>query len=161
MALLQAHDIQVVADVRRFPASRRHPHFSRENLEPLLAAHGIAYHWLSSLGGRRTPRRDSLNTGWRVAGFRGYADYMETSEFATALQELVDIFGLSRTAVMCAEALWWQCHRRLIADALVARGHEVRHIQTRDEAGVHKILPPANIRSGQLSYAAEQSDLDL
>lgn len=150
-----------MADVRRFPVSRRHPHFSRENLGRLLAPHDIGYQWLPSLGGRRSPRRDSPNSGWRQAGFRGYADYMETAEFAEALAALTSAASERRTAIMCAEALWWQCHRRLIADALLARGYDVRHIQSIDKATYHKLIPPASIRSGQLSYAAEQSDLDL
>ena len=116
---MQAHSIQVVADVRRFPASRRHPHFSRESLEPALAARSVDYCWLPALGGRRAPRADSANTGWRVAAFRGYADYMETPEFADALADLVELARSRRTAIMCAESLWWQCHRRLIADALL------------------------------------------
>lgn len=161
IALLQAHDIQSLADVRRFPASRRHPHFSRENLERALAAHAIDYVWMPALGGRRSPRPDSANTGWRVAAFRGYADYMETPEFADALAELLDVAFASRTAVMCAESLWWQCHRRLIADALLAVGHSVLHIQSRDDAVPHKLIPPAAIRDGQLSYAAAQPELEL
>jgi uncharacterized protein (DUF488 family) len=158
---LRSHDIQVVADVRRFPASRRHPHFSRENLEPELAAQSIDYRWLPALGGRRSPRADSANTGWRVAAFRGYADYMETPEFAEALAGLVELAGARHTAIMCAEALWWQCHRRLIADALLAVGHEVVHILSRDEATPHKLLSPASLQNGRLSYAAEQPDLQL
>jgi len=159
VALLQAHEIELVADVRRFPASRRHPHFSREQLEPMLASHGIAYAGMPALGGRRTPRKDSPNTGWRVAAFRGYADYMQTTEFAEALTALLDAASAKRTAVMCAESLWWQCHRRLIADKLVASGHEVLHIQSKDVVSPHKLIPPASIRDGQLSYAAEQRDL--
>jgi uncharacterized protein (DUF488 family) len=157
--LLQAHRIEAVADVRRFPTSRRHPHFSRDNLEPALAAYGIDYVWLPALGGRRSPSPDSGNTGWRVAAFRGYADYMETPEFAEALAQLVDVGHAKRMAIMCAEALWWQCHRRLIADALLALGHDVVDIQSRDAATPHKLIPPATIRYGQLSYAAEQTDL--
>jgi uncharacterized protein (DUF488 family) len=147
--------------VRRFPGSRRHPHFSREQLEPFLAAHDIRYQWLPSLGGRRTARKDSENTGWRQAAFRGYADYMETPEFDAALDELRRAAAEERTAIMCAEALWWQCHRRLISDALTARGYEVRHIQTAGSAPLHKIIPPARLVSGRLSYAADQSDLAL
>jgi uncharacterized protein (DUF488 family) len=151
---LQSHRIEAVADVRRFPASRRHPHFSRELLEPALVTHGVDYVWLPALGGRRSPRPDSVNTGWRVAAFRGYADYMETPEFTEALARLVDVARAKRTAIMCAEALWWQCHRRLIADALLAAGHDVLHIQSRDAASQHKLIPPAAIRHGHLSYAA-------
>jgi len=159
VALLQAHQTELIADVRRFAASRRHPHFSREQLEPMLASHRIDYAWMPALGGRRAPRKDSANTGWRVAAFRGYADYMETPEFAEALAVLLDIASAKRTAVMCAESLWWQCHRRLIADKLVALGHEVLHIQSRGLVSPHKIIAPAAIRGGNLSYAADQPDM--
>jgi uncharacterized protein (DUF488 family) len=156
---LRAHEIAIVADVRRFPASRRHPHFSREALTERLAAESIAYHWMPALGGRRPPRKDSVNTGWRVAAFRGYADYMETTEFADALAQLLDIAYARPTAVMCAEALWWQCHRRLISDALLALGHVVLHIQSGDAVTTHTLIPPAGLRDGQLCYAADQPDL--
>jgi len=159
--LLLSHRIQTVADVRRFPGSRRHPHFARENLEALLRAPNIGYRWMPELGGRRSPRSDSRNTGWRVAAFRGYADYMETPEFSTALRELLSVAGQSPTAIMCAEALWWQCHRRLIADALVAAGHEVRHIRALGEAEPHLLIAPASIVNGALSYVADQKALSL
>lgn len=158
---MEGHDIQVVADVRRFPASRRHPHFAREHLEPLLAGNRIDYVWMPALGGRRTPRRDSANTGWRVAGFRGYADYMETPEFADAFAELLDVAHGARTAIMCAESLWWQCHRRLIADVLLALGHDIVHILSRKATSPHRLIPPASLRDGQLTYAPEQPDLEF
>jgi uncharacterized protein (DUF488 family) len=159
--LLSAHAVERIADVRRFPASRRHPHFAREQLEPFLASRGIDYRWLPELGGRRTPRRDSVNTGWRVAAFRGYADYMETPEFAAAFSALVDLAHERRTAIMCAESLWWQCHRRLIADALMAAGHDVTHIESAEKASPHRLIDPARIVGGRLSYAAEQTGLEL
>jgi uncharacterized protein (DUF488 family) len=159
--LLSAHAVKRVADVRRFPASRRHPHFAREQLEPFLAARGIDYRWLAELGGRRSARRDSSNTGWRVAAFRGYADYMETPEFGAAFATLMVLAGERNTAIMCAESLWWQCHRRLIADALVAGGHVVIHIEGADKASSHKLIAPARFVEGRLSYAAEQTGLEL
>lgn len=128
IALLRAHEIEQIADVRTVPKSRRHPHFSREALEQSLPAAGVSYRHFGSLGGLRKPRKDSQNIGWRHEGFRGYADYMETAAFARALDELVAWVCLRRTAIMCAEAVWWHCHRQLIADALVARGIEARHI---------------------------------
>ena len=116
---------------------------------------------MPDLGGRRRPRKDSPHTGWRVDGFRGYADYMETEEFRTAFSRLVDAARRRRTAIMCAEQLWWQCHRRLISDALLADGHEVVHIESMTKASPHKLVPPARLVGGRLSYAAEQPDLDL
>lgn len=157
--MLAAHDIRLVADVRRFPASRRHPHFTRESLEQTLDAVGIGYTGLPELGGRRTARKDSVNTGWRVAAFRGYADYMETPEFGEAFRRLIDSTRTARTAIMCAEALWWQCHRRLIADSLLASGYSVLHIQSAETAPSHTLVPPAQLRNGKLDYAAEQLNL--
>lgn len=116
---------------------------------------------MPELGGRRSPRKDSPHTGWRVEGFRGYADYMETAEFGTALSRLVDLARPRPMAIMCAEQLWWQCHRRLISDALLARGHEVVHIETATKSSSHRLVPPAHLVRGKLSYAAEQPDLDL
>ena len=158
---MQAHGIDALADVRRFPGSRRHPHFGREQLEAFLRAHGVDYAWMPELGGRRRPRKDSPHSGWRVEGFRGYADYMDTAEFRTALSVLIDLARRRRTAIMCAEQLWWQCHRRLISDALLALGHHVVHIETATKSSPHKLVPPAHIVRGQLSYAAEQPDLEL
>ena len=142
--------------MRRFPGSRRHPHFAREQLDPYLRARGIAYHWMPDLGGRRRPRKDSRNTGWRVDAFRGYADYMGTTEFRQAFRALLSLARSRRTAIMCAEALWWQCHRRLLSDALLALGVAVLHIQTAEKAPPHALVPPAHLYNGKLSYAAEQ-----
>ncbi|HJQ19194.1 MAG TPA: DUF488 domain-containing protein [Gemmatimonadaceae bacterium] len=159
--VLRSQDIETLADVRRFPGSRRHPHFARERLGPWLETHGIRYAWMPELGGRRSAAKDSPNTGWRVAGFRGYADYMATAEFADAVAALVRLARDGRTAVMCAEALWWQCHRRLIADWLVAHDHDVIHIESATKASPHKLIPPAHLIAGKLSYAAEQEDLGV
>ena len=145
--------------MRRFPGSRRHPHFAREQLDPFLRARGIAYHWMPELGGRRQPKKDSPNTGWRVDAFRGYADYMATPEFRSAFRGLIELSRVHRTAIMCAEALWWQCHRRLISDALLASGAEVLHIQAPDKAPPHALIPPAHLHKGKLSYAADQMEL--
>jgi len=128
VAILRAHDVRGVADVRRFPASRRHPQFAREALAARLAADGIAYDWLPALGGRRAARPDSPHRGWRVEAFRAYADHMETPEFAAGLARLVALAALRPTAILCAEAVPWRCHRQLIADALVARGVAVVHL---------------------------------
>jgi uncharacterized protein (DUF488 family) len=152
--ILHAHDIELVADVRRFPASRRLPHFSREALEADLQSDEILYHWMPALGGRRSPQPDSINDGWREPGFRGYADHMLTDEFADGLDELLTLaYGL-RTAVMCAELLWWRCHRRLIADVLTALGVTVIHIRDAMMTERHDLTPPAHLVDGALSYAA-------
>jgi uncharacterized protein (DUF488 family) len=155
---------QALADVRRYPGSRRHPQFAREALAGSLRDAGVDYHWLVDLGGRRTPRKDSRNTAWRNAGFRGYADYMETLEFARAAARLMEIARDRRTACMCAEHAWQQCHRGLIADYLKARDIEVVHILAPGRTQVHPYTEPARIVEGQLSYAAalpSQGTLEL
>jgi len=128
MTLLAAHGIGGVADVRRYPGSRRHPHFAREALADSLTAAGLHYDWLPALGGRRAPRPDSPHVAWREASFRAYADHMETAEFRDGLATLLEFAAVRPTAVLCAEAVPWRCHRQLIADALVARGVTVLHV---------------------------------
>lgn len=156
LGLLQAHCVRYVADVRRFPASRRYPHFDREALGVALARAGIGYVWMPDLGGRRTPRPDSRNTRWRNPSFRGYADYMETPAFREAIGRLEALAGVHLTAVMCAEAVWWRCHRSLIADYLTARGAAVRHIVDRQKTEPHRYTEPARVVEGKLSYAEER-----
>jgi len=126
--LLAGHAIQALADVRRFPGSRRHPQFAQDALSASLEADGIIYRWLPALGGRRRPRPNSPNTAWRNASFRGYADHIESEEFSRGLDELLELSSRLRTSLMCAEAPWWRCHRALIADVLRSRGIEVVHI---------------------------------
>ena len=116
---------------------------------------------MPELGGRRKARKDSPHTGWRVAAFRGYADYMDTDEFQAALARLLELGRDRPAAIMCAEQLWWRCHRRLISDALLAHGHAVLHIESDTKASPHKLVPPARLVRGKLSYAAEQPDLEL
>src|SRR5881394_2255304 len=116
IALVRAHGVKAIADVRRFPMSRRHPHFNRESLSDSLATEDMKYFWVPELGGRRRPRPDSENTAWRNESFRGYADYMETADFAAAMRQLEEIAAANPTAILCAEAVWWRCHRSLIAD---------------------------------------------
>ena len=158
LAALDAHGIEAVIDVRRFPGSRRLPQFGSAELAHALTAAGIAYEWLPSLGGRRKARPDSPNSGWRNASFRGYADHIETEEFAEGLTELLTIADGLRTAIMCAEVLWWRCHRRLISDVLVTQGYEVRHIQDERPAEEHRLMPPARLVRGRLTYAALDAD---
>lgn len=150
--LLGAHGVNGLADVRTVPRSRRHPHFSREALERSLPASGIAYRHFASLGGLRKPRRDSANAAWRHDGFRGYADHMQSGEFTAAIEELLGFAATHTVAVMCAEAKWWQCHRQLIADALVARGVEVRHIMSPREAKAHELTPFARVQGVEVTY---------
>jgi uncharacterized protein (DUF488 family) len=159
VAVLRAHRIEALLDVRRFPASRRMPWFNADSLAASLDAAGIGYRSLPALGGRRTPLPDSVNTGWRHASFRGYADHMQTEEFAEGLFELLMIAAGLKTTVMCAELLWWRCHRRLIADQLVSLGEAVWHIASAKPAAPHQLTEPARITDGTLSYEAEQSTL--
>ena len=135
VALLHQHGIAGLADVRTIPRSRRHPHFSREALDARLAAEAIQYRHFPALGGLRKPRADSPNGAWRNAAFRGYADHMQSDEFSVAIDDLLEFAGARNIAVMCAEALWWQCHRMLVADALVAQGVDVRHIMGQGRPG--------------------------
>ncbi len=154
--LLAAHRVTQVVDARRFPASRRHPHFARDALAAALEAIGVAYHHELELGGRRTARRDSTNTAWRSASFRGYADHMETTGFADALGRLRELARVRRTAILCAEAVPWRCHRQLIADALVARGEDVTHILGAARVDPHQLSAHAHqvLPGGQLRYPA-------
>ena len=153
IGLLGLYNVKAIADVRRFPASRKYPQFNREQLEPQLAAEGIEYLWLPELGGRRRPLPDSRNTVWRNASFRGYADYMETEDFRAGLERLMRTARRQPTALMCAEAVWWRCHRALIADTLKAAGVEVIHILSATRSSVHPYTSAARIVDGTLSYA--------
>jgi uncharacterized protein (DUF488 family) len=150
--ILLAHNIQTLVDVRTYPGSRRYPQFNKPALSASLANLGINYIHERRLGGRRTPRKDSHNTAWRNAQFRGYADHMETEEFAAGIKELLELADRSRTAIMCAEALWWRCHRSLIADHLKARGHTVLHILDGVKTEEHPFTSAARIVDGELSY---------
>jgi uncharacterized protein (DUF488 family) len=154
LALLAAHQIELVADVRRFPGSRRLPQFTRAALEESLVAHGIAYHWFPALGGRRRPDPASTNSAWRNASFSAYADHLATEEFANGLFELLMAAHGLRTALMCAEVLWWRCHRRLIADVLTSLGVTVIHVRDRHLADVHRLIAPARLVGKVLTYAA-------
>ena len=154
LELLGRYRIEALADVRRFPGSRRHPQFGGPALEKALAARGIEYHWVPALGGRRQPRPDSPHTAWRNAAFRGYADHMDSAEFAGAFAELIELASRRRTAIMCAELLWWRCHRGLIADALRVRGFEVLHILDDSAPAEHPFTPAARIVDGKLSYSS-------
>ncbi len=154
--LLGREEIALVADVRRFPASRAHPQFNRENLEQGLAEQGIGYRHFAALGGRRNERTPgSVNTAWRVQAFNAFADYMQTPEFAASLVELTAVAQSARTAILCAEALPWQCHRRLIADALVARGWAVLDIMGSGRPKPHAPPSFARFEGEQVTYPGE------
>jgi uncharacterized protein (DUF488 family) len=152
IALLAAHRVEQLMDIRSIPRSRRHPHFSTDVLSASLRDAAIVYRHSSGLGGMRKPRRDSRNTAWRVEGFRGYADYMETEAFRTAIGELIAFASAAPTVIMCAEAVWWRCHRQLVADALVARGIEVRHITSTASATPHTLTEFAQVTDGLVTY---------
>ena len=150
--ILVAHGIQVLVDVRMFPGSRRYPQFNKPALSESLEQLGIQYKHEPRLGGRRTPRADSHNTAWKNAQFRAYADHMESEEFGNAVKELLQLAGGARTAVMCAEAVWWRCHRSLISDYLKATGHTVIHILSEAKTEEHPYTSAARIVDGELSY---------
>lgn len=159
---MQAQRIKVVADVRLLPGSKRHPHFDKEKLAKSLEEHGIRYEHFPELGGRRKAKKDSPNTAWRNESFRGYADHMETAEFAKGvahLQQLADRDGA--TAIMCAEALWWKCHRSLISDYLKTAGAEVIHIFDASTIVLHPFTSAAKIVNGKLNYSQKQPELSI
>jgi uncharacterized protein (DUF488 family) len=161
VSLLKEYEIGLVADIRRYPSSRKFPHFNRPVLCELLAAENINYLWLESLGGRRHTEKDSksVNTGLKNLGFRNYADYMATDEFRRAVRELLSAAAQSRTSVMCAEKLYWKCHRRLLSDYLVSRGIEVIHIIEPGRSSDHKLTPYAvATESGVIYPSQEQND---
>ena len=175
ISLLKANEINLLADVRAWPSSKRYPHFNKDALAELLNAQRIRYEHFPELGGKRKSKPDSRNTAWRNASFRGYADYMETEQFQKGIERLLDIAGQGAAtrpaaeakhdereavtpraiAIMCAEAVWWRCHRSLIADYLKARGVEVLHILGANKVDPHPYTPAARIVNGELTYEAE------
>jgi uncharacterized protein (DUF488 family) len=152
LAILRAHDVEQLVDVRTIPQSRHNPQFNREALGQSLVRGGIAYEHLPGLGGLRRPRPDSINFGWKNASFRGYADYMQTPEFEENLRQLIDLAGQRRTAIMCAEAVPWRCHRSLIGDALTARGIVVEDILNASSRKPHRYTPFAKIDRERVTY---------
>jgi len=155
---LKGHDIATLVDIRAFPMSRRLPHFNRESLEAELPKHGIAYVWMKELGGyRKKIRGDSPNTGLRNDAFRNYADYMLTREFEQAIAQLLLIAEEGKTAIMCAERVYFQCHRMLVSDYLTAQRHVVLHIDDEKRAPrAHKLMAEAHLVDGKLIYNAQQ-----
>jgi len=160
LALLAQHDIESLADIRRFPSSRKFPQFNREQLAAVLQDAGIEYHWLESLGGRRSERpseSSTANLGLRNASFRNYANYMLTVEFEEGVARLLEIARSKQTAMMCAESLFWRCHRRLVSDFLLAKGVAVQHIFPDWSVQPHQLTDGAIIESGHVTYPGEKS----
>jgi uncharacterized protein (DUF488 family) len=174
ISLLKENEIKLLVDVRAFPGSKRYPHFNKDALAESLNAHGIRYEHFPELGGKRKSKPDSRNTAWRNASFRGYADYMETEQFQKGVERLLffarsdpesirgrngrdggEAVNPCAIAIMCAEAVWWRCHRSLIADYLKARGVEVLHILSANKVEPHPYTSASRIVNGELSYAAE------
>jgi uncharacterized protein (DUF488 family) len=150
--VLKSFGIEVLVDVRSFPGSRRYPHFNKEQLKASLAAGGIEYQHFPELGGRRRAQPDSYNVAWQNKMFRGYADHMDSEEFRRGMARLLDVAGVRRTAIMCAEAVWWRCHRSLISDYLKVKGVEVTHIMALGKSEAHPFTSAARIVNGELSY---------
>src|SRR5262249_15918339 len=156
ISLLKANEVKLVADVRAWPGSKRYPQFNKDTLAESLTAHGISYEHFPELGGKRKSKPDWRNSGWPNASFRGYADYMEREQSKKGIDRLLNVAEeTGPTAIMCAEAVWWRCHRSLIADYLKARGFEVLHILGANKVEPHPYTPPARIVAGELSYAAD------
>ena len=157
MALLRAHQVAALADIRAFPVSRRFPHFNRENLESALAAEHIGYRWMPALGGRRGKQNeDSPNVALRNPSFRNYADYMLTPAFEQAAAELEALAAGARTAMMCAEAVFFRCHRMLVSDYFALRGHQVLHIQDAGPPRPHRVTAEARPVDGQVVYRGDR-----
>jgi uncharacterized protein (DUF488 family) len=161
LELLQGAGIDRLVDVRTAPGSRKHPQFGKDALAGSMQSVAIEYHWEKDLGGFRRPRPDSRHTALRNTGFRGYADYMETETFANARDALFETARSNRTTVMCAESLWWRCHRRMIADALTVAGCEVRHLMEGGRQEVHSLSPMARVVDGTLVYDVEVGQQEL
>ncbi|MDB5229314.1 MAG: hypothetical protein JWN76_119 [Chitinophagaceae bacterium] len=152
ISMLQSFNIEILADVRHYPGSRAFPQFNKDALEISLPAARIEYVHLMGLGGRRKPQVNSINTAWRHTAFRGYADYMQTNEFKTAVKDLEVIATTKLTAIMCSEGVWWKCHRSLIADYLKINGWKTMHILNTAKSTEHPYTSPAKIVDGKLSY---------
>jgi len=159
--MLAAYTSDALADVRRSPASRKFPHFNATTMAGVLQAHNIEYLPFTELGGRRRAKPDSHNNAWRSEAFRGYADFMETPEFAEGAARLMETAKELNTAIMCSEAVWWRCHRGLMSDYFKARGWEVLHIQSATKAEPHPYTSAATIVDGKLSYEATDEQLQL
>lgn len=157
IVILKSFKIELLADIRTYPGSKRYPHFNKENLQQKLADHEIIYRHFPELGGRRKPSKDSVNTAWKNDAFRGYADYMETTEFKNGIEKLEELASKHTTAYMCSEAVWWRCHRSLVSDYLKWKGWQVLHIMNENKSEEHPFTSPAKIVDGVLSYKDQQA----
>ena len=154
--MLQSFQIELVVDIRRFPGSKRYPHFNKDALQGSLSANKIEYTHIEKLGGRRKPVSNSHNNAWRVEAFRGYADYMETKDFHQAVEELELLASKNKVAYMCSEAVWWSCHRSLVSDYLKFKGSLVVHIMGVNKSEEHRYTKPARIENNKLVYTLSQ-----
>lgn len=153
--MLKAFEIEALVDIRRYPGSRKYPHFNKDHLEKSLPEKEIQYLHYEDLGGRRKVKPDSHNTAWRLDSFRGYADYMETDSFKKAIEKLEILAKEKRVAYMCSEALWWSCHRSLVSDYLKNEGWNVQHIMSKTKSNEHPYTKPARIINDKLVYTEE------
>lgn len=156
--ILESFHIQVLADVRSFPGSKKFPHFNKEQLATALDAHSTEYIHLPELGGRRKPAKDSKNTVWKNEAFRGYADYMETESFKNGIDKLTEIANCKNTVYMCSETVWWKCHRSMISDYLKSKNWEVLHIMGINKAELHPFTSPARVIQGTLDYSKKSAE---
>ncbi|MGN6788745.1 MAG: DUF488 domain-containing protein [Rhodanobacteraceae bacterium] len=161
ITLLKDNAIEVLADVRHFPGSRKYPHFNVESLQQTLPKAGIRYEPFTELGGRRKVQPDSPNTAWRHPAFRGYADYMQTKAFRDGIERLKALASKQRTAIMCSEAVWWRCHRGLISDVFKLNGTRVFHIMGPTSPPEHPYTSAAHVVDGHLDYSGDQHQLPL
>lgn len=158
-AMLKLHHIKTLVDIRSYPGSKRFPHFNKQSLEISLPKYEINYMHLVNLGGRRKPKPDSKNIAWRNDSFRGYADYMETEPFKTAIEQLEQVAQKEHTAFMCSEAVWWRCHRSLVSDYLKLREWTVMHITDMEQVEEHPYTKPARVEDGNLFYDRSEGEL--
>ena len=158
LRVLAAYGIETLADVRRFPGSRRHPQFGGDALAASLRSHGIDYAWIEQLGGRRRRSDAAAPSAWRHPSFQAYADHVASEEFAAGLDELMHLAAAGRTAIMCSELLWWRCHRAIISDVLLFSGVAVTHILSADKSSAHSYTSPARLADGELTYALRDED---
>jgi len=154
LEILRAFHVRMIVDVRTVPRSRHNPQYDQMELQKVLEENGFAYQHLKALGGLRHAHKDSINTGWQNASFRGYADYMQTPEFAQAIKKLISLGKRRKIAILCAESVPWRCHRSMIADALVVRGVEVLHIMSKTNAHAHALTPFARVAGEEITYPA-------